>query len=300
LPSAASFLRRRAPVSPAGPWALFSQLDVDDAVNLLLEAGEVVFFADAVGLQAGVEVFGVVLGTAGHPGGGFDAGAGDVVVGVLFVVASGIVGDDDVGFEEAEEEDKPLTEFAAGDVVHHVVVVVEVVGFLDAEDAVEGVLVALVGCDGFGVVAGAGHVVVGDADHVGGGAFVDQFGVEAGGEDGDVVRVGLDGDDDLAGAGFAFALLFDDDGAVGIERFTELLGGKGGGKEGEKGAAVHGGIVTRRGGVRAVLLCGYVQRFGAVIRRVGGGRAVEPVGPFGGCGTLAGVRALSRRQDLFG
>ena len=175
--------------------------DVDDAVDLLLEAGEVVFLADAVGLEAGVEVFGVVLTAAGHPRGGFDAGAGDVVVRVLFVVAGGVIGDDDVGLEEAEEEDEPLTEFAAGDVVHHVVVVVEFVGLLDAEDAVEGVLVALVGGDGFGVVPGAGHVVVRHADHVGGGAFVDQFGVKAGGEDGDIVRVGLDRDDYLARAG---------------------------------------------------------------------------------------------------
>jgi hypothetical protein len=74
--------------------------------------------------------------------------------------------------------------------------------------------------------------------------------------------VGLDGDDDLAGAGLAFPLLFDDDGAVGIERFAELLGGKGGGEEGEKGAAVHGGHCNA--GCWVSLASGWVRRIAAL------------------------------------
>jgi hypothetical protein len=145
------------------------------------------------------------------------------VVGVLFVVAPRIVGDDGIHFKEAEEEDETLTEFAAGDVIHHVVVVVEVVDFFAAKDFGHGVGIALVGGDGFGIPARARHIIVGHADHIGGVAFIDQLERGAGGEDGDVVGVGLDEGEDFALVRFAGDGAFNDKGAVFVEGLNGAL-----------------------------------------------------------------------------
>lgn len=220
--------------------------NIDHAVHLLLKPREVVFLAHTVRLQAGVEVLRVVLAAAGHPRRGLHARAGDVVVGVLLVVPARVVGDDDIGFQQAEQEDEPLPQFAAGDVVHHVIVIVQVIDLADAEDLGQRLVVAQVRADGFGIVAGAGHVVVGHADQVRRGALVDQLCQQAGGEDGNVVRVRLDGQHHLAGARLPLSLPFNDDRTVGIEGFAFLLGvgQRGKGQNGEKPAAVHLVIVT--------------------------------------------------------
>jgi hypothetical protein len=79
----------------------------------------------------------------------------------------------------------------SSDVVHGVVVVVEIKYLIGAEDFADGVVIALVGGNGFGIPAGTGHIVVGDADEVRFVAFVDQFEGRTSGKDGDVVGVGL-------------------------------------------------------------------------------------------------------------
>ena len=162
-------------------------------------------------------MFRVVLGSAGHPRGGLDAAAGHGVIRVLLVRTPRVVGDDDVGLEQAEEEDEALAQFGPRDVVHHVVVVIEVERARGAERLADRLRVAPVRHHGLGVRARAGHVVVGHADHVAGRAFVDQLQHRAGGKERDVVGMRLDGDHDLARTRLALARPLDDQRRVAVE-----------------------------------------------------------------------------------
>lgn len=189
--------------------------DVDDAGDFGA-AGEVILVGDGVGLESGNELFGVVVGAAGHPASGFDGAGGHVMIGVFFVVGPGIPADDGVGLEGSDEEDEAAEEFIEGGAAHLMVAVVEIELVFEAEDRDEFGVVILVAED---VIAdgawgaesgGVAHVVVGGTDEVAGVSLFDEFGDGAGGTEGDIVGVRLDGEEDFAAMGHAGVGAFDD------------------------------------------------------------------------------------------
>ena len=127
------------------------------------------------------------------------------MVGILLVLAPRIVGEDDVGLQQPEQEDESRAQLGPRDVVHHVVVVVEIERLGHAEHAADGIAVACIGHDRFGIRPGSGHVVIGDANQVPVAPSSISFGAGAGRNSGMSSTSGLDAHDDLSGSGFAGA-----------------------------------------------------------------------------------------------
>jgi hypothetical protein len=120
------------------------------------------------------------------------------VVGVLLVVGPRVVADDRVDLQEPDEIDEAQAQLGPRDAVHPVVVVVEVEDLLQPEDAGHLVVVLLVGEDRLADRARPRHVVVRHADEVPRVALVEELGHRPRREERDVVRVRLDGEQNLA------------------------------------------------------------------------------------------------------
>jgi hypothetical protein len=76
--------------------------DIDDAIHQLRTSGEVVFLRDTVRLQARGEMLRHIQVTTGHPARRFHGLCSDVMIGVFFIVAAGIVAENGIDLEQAK------------------------------------------------------------------------------------------------------------------------------------------------------------------------------------------------------
>ena len=157
-----------------------------------------------MGLESGGELFGVIVIAAGHPAGRFHA-AGDLgVIGILFVVRPGVPAHHRVDLEQADQEDEPALQLVLRDVPHAVIGIVQVEDLFEPEHAGDLGVVALVAehvvADGAGrsKAGGVAHVVVGRPHQVAGVALLDELGDRPGGDERDIVGMGLDRQQHLA------------------------------------------------------------------------------------------------------
>src|SRR5260370_38242003 len=100
--------------------------------------------------------------------------------------------DDSVHLGQREKKKQARRKFARRPSVHGMVVVVEVKALPASENLGDLLRVQLIRPHGFADAAGTRHVVVGHADQIAGVAFFDQLQGHAGGEDRNVIPMGLD------------------------------------------------------------------------------------------------------------
>ena len=74
--------------------------DVDDAIDQLRAAGEVIFFRHAVRLESGGEVLGQVQFAARHPTSRFDSLGSHIMVGIFLVLTPRVVAENRIDAQE--------------------------------------------------------------------------------------------------------------------------------------------------------------------------------------------------------
>ena len=129
---------------------------------------------------------------------------------ILFAGAGRVKRDHGVGLEHSKQKDEPAADFRRRDLVHAMRAVVEIEHILEAQARRHLEVFLLVAQDvpGDGTARRTSRRC--GADQIAGIALVDELGAEAAGIIGQVLQMGVNGDENLALVGLSRPVLFDD------------------------------------------------------------------------------------------
>ena len=120
--------------------------DIHHAIHQLLRtAREIIFFANAVRLQARLEMFRKIFAAAGHPAGGLDRLRGDIMIRIFLVMVPGIVAEYRVDLQQPEQKDQAHAQLDPADIIHAMVAVAQIENVFQARRLDQCACVALVG-----------------------------------------------------------------------------------------------------------------------------------------------------------